>query len=260
MRKLLLGLALCLLVSSPAFGAENPWAGTWKLDMSKSTFANSFTYTQTPDGMMHYVDGPEVTNFRIDGKPYTSRGIHTSTWTATGPRTWDTIHKAGDVVESTTHRQLSEDNQTFTMTTDGTAADGSTLHYVDVYTRVSGTTGLLGSWRSTSSTSTYSSDERITIFPSPPGTYHQQSTRDKSTIEGKTDGSEFPLKGPRISPGVTMAMKVVSPHSFTYTMKLDGNVQYEGVQTMAEDEKSFTNTSWIKGSEGTKFTYFYVRE
>ncbi len=258
MRKL--ALVLCLFGPCSALCAENPWVGRWKLDLNKSHFANSFAYTQTADGMMHYVDGPDVTNFRIDGKPYTTEGILTSTWVASGEGAWDTVHKAGDVVEATTHRQLSADSKTFTMTTDGKAPDGSTFHDVEVYTRVSGTTGLLGRWRSTSFTSTSTGLNELLILPSDPGTYHQQIPSFHTEFEGKTDGSDAPLKGPTVPAGVTMALKVASPRSFTYTVKMDGKVMSEGVQTLAEDEKTITDVSWTKGNDATKSTTVYVRE
>ena len=46
------------------------------------------------------------------------------------------------------HRTLSADGKTLSVEFTGTRADGSVFGDTDMYSRVSGTNGLLGTWRS----------------------------------------------------------------------------------------------------------------
>jgi len=72
MKKMLLACCLSLFAVLPSFAADSPWAGTWKANNDKShQTGETFTYTKTPDGMMHFDSGgPYPGTFRIDGKEY----------------------------------------------------------------------------------------------------------------------------------------------------------------------------------------------
>src|SRR5271170_5840362 len=151
MKKLLLVCALAFVAVLPAIAADNPWVGTWKLDIAKSTFTgDTFTYSKTANGMMHYSDGSTINfDFGIDGKEYKTVFDRTTTWTPVGDNAWDTVGKANGTILAKSHRQLSPDGKTLTITTTRTRPDGSPNNEEDVYTRVTGTTGLVGKWRST---------------------------------------------------------------------------------------------------------------
>ncbi len=262
MKRFVVAAVLFFAVSTHvAFAEENPWVGTWKLDMAKSHFIGyTFTYSQTPDGMLHYSEGPAATttSFRIDGKEYPTGGGGITIWTQSGDRAWKTIHKMNGLITSSAYRELSPDGKTFNMTFDGTQPDGKTFHDVTVFTRVSGSGGMLGEWRSVKTDA--SVPDVLMILPSPAGTYHGENPGYKLSMEGKLDGSEMTLKGPTVGKGQVLTMKEISPLKVEVDYKEDGKLVNKGVRTLAADGKSFIEVSWTPGKESEETTGFYVKQ
>ncbi len=198
--------ALCLASALPIYAATNPWLGTWKLDPAKSHFTGAtFTYSKAANGMMHYADGSTASyDFNIDGKEYPTQFGRTTSWTAAGPNAWDSVANYNGTVLEKTHRSLSADGKSLTMASSGTQPDGQTFNDASTWTRVAGTTGLEGKWKST----------KVTI--SAPDSYAISAKGDmmhwdvpayKESAEGKPDGSDMTLTGPTIPPGATLAYK-----------------------------------------------------
>jgi hypothetical protein len=260
MKKLLLVCALALFAALPAIAADNPWIGTWKLDPAKSHFTgDTFTYSKAAKGMMHYSDGSIVNyDFAIDGKDYKTIYDRTTAWTAAGNDAWDSIAKANGKILAKTHRQLSADGKTLTITDTGTKPDGTTFNDVTVYTRVTGTTGLVGKWRSTKVT--VSAPDAFVVSSPSPGIMHWDIPSYKETVEGKFDGSDLPITGPDVPPGLTLAVKPSSPAKHSYTVKVNGKPDSYGIQTLAADGKSFTDVSWSPGKMSEKSTAVFVKQ
>ncbi len=255
-------LALTLLLLPPlAQAADNPWAGTWKLDVDKSHFTgNTFTYSKTAEGKMHYDDGstPNGFTFGIDGKPYTDELGDTRTWTAAGPNTWDSVAKRGDTELMHAHRTLSSDGKTYTIVVGGTKPDGTTFANTSVYTRVSGTSGLEGTWRSTKITIS-SPGLWIISFPTP-DTFKWDIPDYKQTITGKMDGSDCQFTGPMTVSSVTVSVTQVSPLKFTSISKNKGQTTGLSEDTLSADGKMITEVSWTPGKESEKQTAIYFKQ
>jgi hypothetical protein len=260
MKKFLLVCALTVFAVLPAFATDNPWIGTWTLDLNKSQFTgDTFTYSKAANGMMHYSDGSVVSfDFGIDGKEYKTVYNRTTTWTAAGDNAWDTVAKADGKVLSKTHRQLSADGKTLTITSTGTRPDGTAFKDETIYTRVTGTTGLVGKWRSTKVT--ISAPDSFVISSPSPGITHWDIPAYKETVQGKFDGTDLPITGPDVPPGLTIAVKAVSSTKHSYVVKVNGKPDSYGVQTLASDGKSFTDVSWSAGKPGEKGTGVYVKQ
>jgi hypothetical protein len=260
MKKFLLICAFALFATLPVLAADNPWIGAWKLDPAKSHFTgDTFTYSKAANGMMHFSDGSTFNfDFNIDGKEYKTVYDRTTTWTAAGDNAWDTVMKANGKVLGKSHRQLSADGKTLTITGTGTKPDGTTFNDVSVYTRVTGTTGLVGKWRSTKVTIS-APDSSVVSSPSP-GIMHWDIPAYKETVEGKFDGTDLPITGPEVPPGLTLAVKPSSPTKYSYTVKANGKPVSYGIQTLAADGKSFTDVSWNPGKESEKSTAFYAKQ
>jgi hypothetical protein len=100
----------------PALAADSPFTGTWKLDPSKSHLTgDTFTYSKAPNGMMHYDDGANSSDFGIDSKEYPLPNAHTTTWTANSNHSWTSVNKFNGTVIGTAHRELSADGKTYTV-------------------------------------------------------------------------------------------------------------------------------------------------
>jgi hypothetical protein len=259
-KKTFLLCSLLALAAGSALATDSPWTGTWKLDPAKSHFTgDTFAYSKGPGTMLHYSDGSTSYDFGLDGKEYKAWANRTTTWAATGKNTWESVTKADGNVLSKGHRELSADGKTLTMTSTGTRPDGAAFHEEDVYERVSGTDGLIGTWRSTKYSDPPGPHEFVISSPAP-GVVHYEVPDMKVTAEGRTDGSDNPLHGPTLPPGSTISFKALSSTKIRYVMKINGNVDNMGEQTLAADGRSFSDVNWNAGKENEKSTGVFVKQ
>lgn len=255
---------ICSLLALPvgaASAADSPWNGTWKLDAAKSHLTGqTFTYSERPGGMLHYEDGSTASfDFGLDGKEYKTWADRTTAWTAAGKNAWDTVTRAAGKVHAKGHVALSEDGKTLTMTLTGTRPDGQDFHEEDVFSRVSGAEGLIGTWRTTKVTNP--SGPQTFIISSPAaGVLHYEIPDLKVSVECSANDKDYPLTGPSVPPGATISFKRVSATKIQYTMKIDGKPDSIGVQTIAADGASFTDTNWNPGQASEKTTTVYVKQ
>ncbi len=260
MRKLFLVCALATFTALPALAAENPWVGTWKLDIEKSHFTgDTFTYSRTPNGMMHYSDDSTINfDFGIDGKEYKTLYDRSTIWTAVGDNSWNTVTMAKGTVLAKSHREISSDGKTLTITIERTRPDGSAYSEKDVYVRETGTTGLVGKWRSTKVT--ISAPETYVVSSPAPGVIRMEYPEYKWVVEGKADGTSNPGSGPTMPPGFTLSFKMLSPSELSYTDAIGGKPTGYGTQTLSADGKTLTDVGWSPGKESEKSTSVYVKQ
>jgi hypothetical protein len=253
--------SLLALPAGAAFAADSPWNGTWKLDSAHSQYTGqTMTISKGTGGLLHYADGSTAAyDFGLDGKDYPGWGNRTVAWSADGPSTWEGVVKADGKVLSRAHRVLSTDGKTLTETWTGTRPDGTTFHEEDVFTRVSGSNGLVGTWRVTGVKGGGGPQEFVISVPAS-GVMHYDVPDMKATAEGRTDGSDNPLTGPTVPPGTTISFQALTPTTMRYVMKVNGKVDSMGEQTLAADGKSFTDVNWIPGKENEKTSQHYVRQ
>lgn len=255
---------LCSILALPAGAAsatDSPWDGTWRLDPAKSHLTGqTFTYSEQPGGMLHYEDGSTASyDFRLDGKEYKTWGNRMTTWTAAGKNRWDTVTRADGKVLAKGHVTLSDDGKTLTESFSGTRPDGQDFHEEDVFTRVGGTDGLAGTWRSTKVTDPTGPQTFVISSPAA-GVLHYDIPDLKVSVECTADDKDYPLTGPTMPPGATISFRRISPTKIRYTMKINGTPDSIGVQTIASDGGSFTDTNWNPGRESEKTTAVYVKQ
>ena len=260
MKALLLVSSLLAVPTGAAFAADSPWNGTWTLDPGKSHLTGeTFTYSKGPGDLLHYSDGSTVDfDFGIDGKEYKACANRTVTWTAAGNNAWDSVNKIEGKAFTKVHRELSADGKTLTITAAGTRPDGSTYRDESVFERVSGTDGLIGTWRSVKVA--FSGPHQFVISSPASGVLHYEIPDMKLSVEGRADGSDHPVTGPTAPPGMTSGFRLVNPTKLTYVLKINGKPDSYGVQTLARDGRSFSDTSWNAGKESEKTTAVYVKQ
>ena len=181
-----------------------------------------------------------------------------TTWTSAGNNAWDSTTRANGKLLSKSHRELSADGKTLTITESGTKPDGTAFNDVSVYARVTGTAGLVGKWRSTKIT--ISAPDAFVISSPSPGIMHWEIPSYKETINGKFDGTDIPITGPEVPPGLTLAVKPTSSTRHSYTVKVNGKPDSYGIQTLAADGKSFTDVSWSPGKLSEKSSAVFVKQ
>ena len=261
MKTTLILYSVLALPMGSALAADNPWSGTWKIDPAQSHFTgDTFTLSKGPGTLLHYADGSTASyDFGIDGKEYKTWSNRTTIWTPVGKNAWDTVSQADGKVLVKSHRQLSADEKTLTITFTGTRPDGTAFRDEEVYDRVSGTTGLIGTWRSVKVSEPNGPREFVIASPAP-GVVRYEVPDMKATAEGRTDGSDTPLTGPDVPPGSTISFKMLSPTKIKYVMKINGKTDNMGEQTLAADGRSFSDVNWNPGKENEKTTGVYLKQ
>jgi hypothetical protein len=261
MKIVLLSCSLLALAAGAAAAADSPWNGTWSLDRTQSQFTGqTITVTQGPGDMLHFSDGSTVAyDFALDGKERKAWANRTTTWTTTGKNSWDSVIKADGKELARGAHVLSADGNTMTETWTGTRPDGSTFKETDVMTRVSGSGGLVGTWRATKVEGGGGPQQFVISVPGA-GRMHYEIPDMKVKVDGRTDGSDNPLTGPTVPPGMTISFKALTPTKIRYEMKVNGKSDNVGEQTLAADGRSFTDVSWNAGKEAEKVTATYVKQ
>jgi hypothetical protein len=259
MRTIWLTGALLSVASFAAAAGDSPWAGHWKLDAAKSHFTgDTFTYSAGPHGLLHFSDGSTIGyDFGVDGKEYPSAYNRTTSWTSAGKNQWDQVTKADGKVLSKSRRALSADGKTLTLTFTGTHPDGSTFDEELVYTRLSGGQGLVGKWRSIKVPE--NAPPSFIISAPSPDSLHFEIPEQKASVEGAADGSDHPIIGPNMPPGMTIGFKLAQ-REIHYTIKVSGKPDTYGIETLAADGLSFSDVSWSPGKESEKQTAVYVKQ
>lgn len=256
---------ICSLLALPAgaaSAADSPWNGTWKLDQHKSHLTGqTFTYSERPGGMLHYEDGSSASfDFGLDGKEYKTWANRSTSWTAAGKNSWDRVTRIDGKVYAKGHVRLSEDGKTLTETYTGTRPDGQEFHEEDVFSRVSGGDGLAGTWRTAKVTNPGGGPQTFIISSPSEGVLHYDIPDMKLSLDCSADDKDYPLTGPTTPPGMTIGFKRVNATKIRYTIKINGKPDSIGVQSIAADGASFTDTNWNAGRESEKTTSVYVKQ
>jgi hypothetical protein len=263
MKTILLATAIFSLVSVAARAAgnpaDNPWTGHWKLDQAQSHFTGAtISYSNGPHGLMHFSDGSVIDyDFGLDGKEYPSAYNRTTSWRSAGKNSWDQVTKANGRVLSKSHRALSVDEKTLTMTFTGVQPDGNPFNEEEVYERVGAGKGLIGTWRSTKVPE--NAPASFVISAPSADTLHFDLPEEKASVEGVADGTDHAISGPNVPPGMTIGFKQ-SGTQIRYTIKVNGKPDTYGIETLAADGRSFTDVSWNPGKESEKQTAVYIKQ
>ena len=179
-------LAVCVLVFAFAGGltaAENPFAGTWKLNPAKSKLTgDTMKFEKTASGTIRISFSGLSYTFNVDGKEYTGPFGEAVAWKQVDDSTWETTNKQKGILLSTDTTKLSSDGKTMTVVSKGTKPNGEAFQNTIVYERISGDKGLLDSWR----------DKEVKAIS--PVTYRNpQSQEDEPGAEVFLEGTSEPL-------------------------------------------------------------------
>ena len=156
------------------------------------------------------------------------------------------------------HRKLSPDGKTLTIADRGTKPDGSSFSDEFVYTRVTESTGLIGKWKSTKVT--ISAPDSLVVSSPSEGALRWEFPEQKQAVEGKSDGTDLPVTGPTVPPGMTISIKMLSRRKLAYTVKIAAKPVGIATQTLSPDGKTLTDVSWSPGKESEKAIAIYTKQ
>ena len=245
-------------MSASALAADDSFVGKWKFNPDKSQM-NGLDYKieDAGGGQYRFIFGDDVETLTLDGKGHVTKFGDTWSIKTTGPSSWESTTKRDGKVTSKSKWSISEDGQTFTSIDENMRPDGSTGRSEAIFKRTGGTSGLVGTWQTTSVK--VLSPTSITIAKSKGDGYTRTNPIFKETLEFKLDGKEYTPKGPRVPKGTTVTAKKIDDHSMELTYKLKGKTIETDKYEVSADGKTLTQTVTYPGVSKPE-TDLYDRE
>jgi hypothetical protein len=206
--------SLCL-----AIAAEPSYIGRWKLDPARSKLTGETIKIEKTESGMRFAGAGMSYEFKPDGKQYPVPGGATASWQKLDPNTWETIIRRNGQVLNKFRQVFHAD--TMTLTASHTKPGGGIVEESAVWKRVSGGSGILGTWQSTE------------VKAAATGLNIAANGADGLTIEfpdygtscaAKFDGKDYPMNGLQEQQHASCSITKSGPSSFKATVKQDGKV------------------------------------
>jgi hypothetical protein len=231
-------LAALLVLASSALFAQSPFDGTWALNQQKSKLVGeTMTIEDAGDGAIKFVNPNFSTTVKTDGtKAQTPEG-GTMAIVKKDDNTYHRTDWFKDKELSQADWKLSNGGKTLTVDEQGTMPNGQQYNNTNSFTRVSGTAGLVGKWKTTS------------VKMSNPVTFKMKLTGDdlvwdipefQGSLKAKTDGQDAHPTGPTVPESFTLAVTKQGPRTLSMTEKLQGKTIFTGTYTVSADGKTMT--------------------
>jgi hypothetical protein len=238
--------------------AQDPFAGTWKLNQSKSKFTGEIVkYEKKPSGAMLESSGGIEFEFKIDGTEYPFPLGGTVSWKQGNDRAWVSVYRLKGKELSTTRLTLSADGRTLTATSTGTRPNGEAFKNVFTGQRIAGGPGLPGAWKSTEVK--ISAPGTFQIAAPGPNALTFSSPEYQFLCKAQLDGKDYPATGPTVPEGFSMSVKRIGPRQIEYVDKYKGKPIREGVMAVSADGRTLTEDSWPVGMKQEKVTAVYEK-
>lgn len=240
-RTVQLWLAVCIL-SGTAWAADDPFAGKWKLDSSRSQFPPD-TMKVVAAGTNKYTfifSEPNSETIVADGTD--QPGIFGTTFSVAvqGPRVWKVVRKKNGTTLISAIWTLSGDDRTLRDEYTEFRQDGSAFSVDYLYERKAGATGFAATWVSTSETFRTPYEMQIEPWESDGLSLVDLMARvDKSV---KFDGQDYPNSGQNASPGMASSGRRLSDHHLEVTDKRQGKVRSTDDFELSPDLQTLTET------------------
>lgn len=252
--KLRTGLLLVLVTSLVLLAADAPYAGTWKMNLTKSQLSGtSVTYQKlASDEWQATADGVTY-KFKMDGKEYPDNLGDTAAWKSVDATTWQTAWKSNGKPMGVDTLRVGADG-ILTVTTKGTKPNGEAIDNTATFQRISGGPGLAGKWRSKSVQS--SSPDVMQLVESAGNGIAYKVPAYGLSCEGKLDGKDYPCAGDATPPGWTAAFTKTGTNSISAVVKKDGKPLYRYAYMPSADGKMLIVTGGaVATNEKVKMVY-----
>jgi hypothetical protein len=238
------GLSLC--AAPLALAQDDSFVGKWKFNPDKSQM-NGLDYKieDAGGGQYRFIFGDDVETLTLDGKGHVTKYGDTWSIKTTGPNCWESTTERDGKKTNKSRWTVSADNQTFTSNDENMRPDGSTGRSEAIFKRTGGTTGLVGTWQTTSVK--VLSPTSIAIAKWQDDGYSRTNPAFKETLEFKLDGKDYTPKGPRVPPGMTVSGKKIDDHSMELTYKLKGKAIETDKYEVSGEGKTLTQTVTYAG-------------
>jgi hypothetical protein len=253
-------IAVVLWVGTAAAlsAGENPFAGTWKLNPEKSKFTgNTITYELLPSGEWKSTAAGMSYTFKMDGQEGEGLFGRKVAWKQAGDRTWESIVKSGGTTLATLRYEISADNNTMTVTSQGTTPSGEKFKDVSAYSRQSGSAGLAGKWKSQKVE--IGLPTALEMKPHGPDGISMMIPAYKASVDVSFDGRETTAAGPTVPAGLTFSAKKLDERTFEFVEKHHGKPIYTMIFKVSPDGQTMTETGKPVGAD-EPFVAVYDRQ
>jgi hypothetical protein len=244
------------LLTVPAFAAQNPFTGSWKLNPAKSSLTDTMRVenADTPNTYTFYLSLTNPETIPLDGADHPGIFGTTLAVTALGPNQWKVVRKKDGHMLVSAIWDLSADGNVLTDNFTGYRADGSTSNLLYKYARTAGTAGFAGTWESTEEqvNSTYElqvaayGDDGLSIV----------NPSQKMIRNIKFDGQDYPVQGPNLPVSYATSGRRLSSNSVQLTDKIDGKLRDTQDVEVSPDGKTLTFTTHIPGQSKPNIQVF----
>lgn len=249
---------LAISLASASALAQSPWNGTWKLDQSKSHMTGT-TYTLSKSGNMYHYKGAAVDyDFACDGKDYPIfQGSGRTVSCHDTPTSLDTTVKQNGKIVATIQRRLEPGGNRYSMIRTRSLPGGGTAIDKSMVTRVGQGSGIIGTWKMTSTTS---NTPDVMILKVNGNTMSVEEPNSHQTWEGKLDGTPAPDRGPNVPNGIMITRKSEGPRKIVSDVSIGGKLVNHFEDTLSADGKSITEVDWAPSRTDEKHSYFYEKQ
>ena len=236
--------ALAILDAASARAADDPFVGTWKLNVSKSGFSGYEREIKDLGGNKYewfwaslFMDAKE--------HPFTFGGTYIATQDS--PDKWTVTRKHDGKMTSVGTWTLSDGGQQLKTEVQGTRADGTPYTQHTVYTREGGGSGIAGKWKVQHFQASSNSDWVIKPYGKDGLSFAWPTDKDHEDI--KFDGKDYPHEGPRQMAGETSCAKRIDNYTIQLTDKVNGKVRSTQEVQVSQDGRTLTDTIHRSGDE-----------
>jgi hypothetical protein len=257
-RGVLVVIAACLGAVCVLAGTDLPHIGRWKLNPVKSSVGGlTLTFAASAPGTIRRsLNGGPFSTSSLDGTDVPVHSGYTSSSRQLDDHTWSSTTKLNGAVVSTDHMELARDDRTLVVTFTGTQPDGRAFENRLTYTRTSGTTGLVGTWRATA----VSEGEQVIEFVRRGDGVTLIVEATNATCDARIDGGDYPLKGPTMPAGGTLSFRQTAARSIAQVQKQNGRVIARSTLTVSKDGKTLTELVLASDGHSTQSTKVYDRQ
>lgn len=246
-----------LTLAAILFAGDNPFVGTWKLNVDKSSFTGDTMSFASAGSEIKYSGGGLSYTFAPDGKERPGILGEMVAWKQVDDHTWEVTHKTNGRVTATEVLKLSEDGKTLDDRISGTRPNGEKFEDKSVYERSSGDSGLLGTWKSTKVQ--IGSPQSIELKDYEGDGLTFSSPSEQFTFSAKFDGKEYPATGPTIPAGASGTLQRQGPLAFELVEIYKGKPFWKGTYTLSADKQTLTVAGGMTGAN-EPITAVYERQ
>lgn len=237
-------LASVSLLAVSASAANDSFVGKWKFDPNKSQLTGlQYKIADAGGGKYRFMFGDDVEVMTVDGKGHVTKFGDTWAIKPTGPNSWESTSSRDGKLTVKSAWTISKDGKTFTSIDEDTRPDGSIGRTKAVLQRTSGTSGLVGTWESSSVK--VMSPTTIEIAPWQDG-YSWINPVYKQRLDFKLDGKGYKPVGPRVAKGTTVIGKKMGDR-VQATYKLNGKTTQTDTWALSGGGKTLTVTTNYPG-------------